>query len=406
MQKYAVIGYPISHSKSPEIYNHLFANNSIDAYYNRISVNNIKEFDIINKDLILNGYNITAPLKGSISPNNIINTVSTTNNEVNIYNTDSEYFLQLIEKNIFINKNILIIGGGETAINIANILYSKSFSFDIILRNPQSKDKINYFNKTLLNILNINSLIHNYDIIINTIKYTDEYLSKNHILQNKLIIDLIYQKDIFSKLLQNCQYISGYDWLKGQAIKSYSYYYPHNKLNNLDNHFILNKKNKLISIIGFMGAGKTTIGKLIAEKLKYEIIDTDLIFESQFGTINNYLNKNPESQFRIIESEILTQIKSDKYKIITTGGGILKLINSRKYLKENTYRIWLMSDIRDSYKRIMNTKRPLLKDYDTFLQLYEERKNLYFTNSDLIIFNSDLDTTINKLTDEIENYRK
>jgi len=404
MNKYAVFGYPISHSKSPDIYNNWFVNNFPYSYYSRISAKNLKEIQIIDKLLDLKGFNLTSPLKNIYNSNNSINTVIKSESKVQYYNTDIEYFENLIEYLDLANKEILIIGGGESAKNIAISLEKKGLNFSFILRNPHLKDNKIYLNKQLLNIININDIIHNYDTIINTIKYTEDYLNSETKIDNKTIIDLIYQKDIFKDKLIKCEYYSGYYWLIGQAKKSFSYYYQgfDNVDFNLD--FTKKKKHQVISLIGFMGSGKTTIGKILAEKLSYNFVDTDEIIIEKYGPIRNIFSEFGEEKFREMEFEALKSIDCSKNTIISTGGGIINSEESASFLEQNTFRVWLLNSARKVYKRIVGSDRPLLSKVGIFIALFEYRKDIYFENSDLIVLNDEINATVERLIDELLNY--
>ncbi len=403
MNRLAVFGYPISHSKSPDIYNFWINKNWLYAYYTRISARSLSEIKIIDNLLDLSSFNLTSPLKSIFYQEKNVNTVLTDVKSYKFYNTDNEYFEELLTKFELNEKKILIIGGGESAKNIANTLYHKKLNYDVIIRNPELKKPNIYFTNHILNINNINELIDNYGLIINTIKFTKQYLNDNLVFENKIIIDLIYQSEIFSNIMINCNYISGYDWLIGQAIKSFKYYYPELYEQKFFKENFNNNVYKPISLIGFMGSGKTTIGKIIAEKLSYNFIDTDELIVQKYGEIRDIFIDYGEERFREMELEMLTSIDTSKNTIISTGGGILRNEESMEFLEKNTYRIWLLSKTKDVYKRIKGTDRPLLKNYKHFYQLFEYRKEDYFINSDLIVFNSDINSTVERLVEEILN---
>jgi len=81
------------------------------------------------------------------------------------------------------------------------------------------------------------------------------------------------------------------------------------------------KKNKIF-IIGFMGSGKTTLGKKIAHALGYEFSDLDQYIESMAAqTISSIFEQQGESEFRKLESECLSHYDHKKYMVIATGGG-------------------------------------------------------------------------------------
>jgi len=79
----------------------------------------------------------------------------------------------------------------------------------------------------------------------------------------------------------------------------------------------------LIFLIGFMGCGKTTLGRKLASRLGYMFMDLDHVLEAQVGmTIAEYFSKNGEDAFRKLESEVLKQTRYPENAVISTGGGL------------------------------------------------------------------------------------
>ena len=81
-----------------------------------------------------------------------------------------------------------------------------------------------------------------------------------------------------------------------------------------------------ISLIGMMGSGKTTIAKLLVEKLNsFSLVDTDsIIVETENTTINEIFSLKGEDYFRSVESTVLGDVLSSDNQVISTGGGIVK----------------------------------------------------------------------------------
>jgi shikimate kinase len=140
------------------------------------------------------------------------------------------------------------------------------------------------------------------------------------------------------------------------------------------------KKN--ISIIGFMGTGKSAIGRNIARELNFRFIDTDRYIERKIGiSISEYFAKNGEIEFRKIENFYLKEILKNERQVISTGGGIVLLEENRELLKEQSFVVSLKAMAKTIYYRIKrNNKRPLLrtqKPLKTINNLMNQRKGLY-----------------------------
>jgi len=125
----------------------------------------------------------------------------------------------------------------------------------------------------------------------------------------------------------------------------------------------LNINNKLnISLCGMMGSGKSSIGKILANKLDYNFIDVDKMIESDAGkTIKKIFEEDGEQYFRDLEEKITINILELKETIVSLGGGAIINKNIRDSIKKNSYNIYLNVDIDILTKRLQNSKtRPLI----------------------------------------------
>ena len=117
-------------------------------------------------------------------------------------------------------------------------------------------------------------------------------------------------------------------------------------------------------LIGYMGAGKTTVGKQLASKCGKQFADTDaMIVEREKMSINDIFAKYGESHFRAIETNLLKEMMdSMSGYVISCGGGLPLKEENRAYLKRLGKVIYLKADESDIIKRLRNDNtRPLLK---------------------------------------------
>ena len=139
---------------------------------------------------------------------------------------------------------------------------------------------------------------------------------------------------------------------------------------------------KNLTLTGMMGAGKTTIGKILAKKLKYKFVDVDKLIERKEGLSINLIFKNMgENYFRKIESEItLSELKKSN-SVISLGGGSFLDNDIRKIAKKLSVSFWLDVPIDELLKRLRkNKKRPLLFKQninETVKKIYFDRKKIY-----------------------------
>ena len=167
-------------------------------------------------------------------------------------------------------------------------------------------------------------------------------------------------------------------------------------------------RNK-IYLIGSMGSGKTTIGKMLASKLHLPFIDIDKkIEQKEKMVISDIFKENGENYFRKIESDILKKYSALDEFVISTGGGAVLSQDNKKILN-NGYKIYLKISIDAQYNRVKHRKhRPLLIEGDlkTILKdLDEVRGVIYSDLADLVVDVSYLDKedVLSSIMNQIEN---
>ena len=148
--------------------------------------------------------------------------------------------------------------------------------------------------------------------------------------------------------------------------------------------------NDNIFFVGLMGAGKTTIGKLLAKKLKKTFYDTDHEIEKKLGVkVSVIFELEGEEGFRKRETQMIDELTNKKDIILATGGGAVLSEENRRLLKERGKVIYLNAKPQHLAKRMAFDKdRPLLQQgnmLDTLNHLYQERHPLYLGVSSFVV---------------------
>ncbi|NLJ70590.1 MAG: shikimate kinase [Clostridiaceae bacterium] len=142
-------------------------------------------------------------------------------------------------------------------------------------------------------------------------------------------------------------------------------------------------------LIGMPGSGKTTIGKLLAEKLNYDFIDSDDFLELLFDETIPEMFAKSEYYFRKRETFAIKVLSDMEQAVISTGGGVVLREENIRFLKKNGLVIFLDRSPDTIIQDIENSTRPLLAEDKTHLfTLYEQRIELYRKYADLIIANN------------------
>jgi shikimate kinase len=147
---------------------------------------------------------------------------------------------------------------------------------------------------------------------------------------------------------------------------------------------------KNIVLVGFMGCGKSTIGKKLAQKLKRKFIDTDtLVEEKTKKKIKDIFKRNGETAFRQAETEVIKEIEKLSELVIACGGGAVLSNRNVRLLKKNGLIIYLKTEPSVLFERVKHTnKRPLLNTQnkeEQFYKIFSKRAGVYEDVADIII---------------------
>lgn len=139
-----------------------------------------------------------------------------------------------------------------------------------------------------------------------------------------------------------------------------------------------------IVLIGFMGCGKSTVGRELHQRLGYPLVDMDQVIEQRAGkSITNIFADDGEAVFRDMETALLKELNDPAAprRIISTGGGVVERAENRALLKNLGYVVWLHAPASVILKRTRKIRnRPLLETEDPaarIQELMEERAPLY-----------------------------
>ena len=393
--EYGLIGSNLTHSFSKYLHEEF-----LNTKYELVSLSNeeLKDF-FVKKDF--KGINVTLPYKQevikyldeldeSVRKTNTCNCIINENNKLKGYNTDYFGFKFLIEENDIkvANRKVAILGSGGTFNTVKSLMQDLGAEEVYCISREKKEDTYTYDELYDLGV----------ELLINTTPlgmYPNNYVSNidlDKFSNLGVVIDVIFNplrtKLVLDAKKRGIKAVGGLQMLVAQGIKANELFtnkeYTDEDIRSI--YFDINVNKFNIVLIGMPMSGKTTLGKMLASAFNKEFVDIDKeIVNRENKSINDIFNMHGEDYFRRKEKELYKEYAKKNGLIISTGGGIVKNIESIERLKENGVVIFVDRNID---KMVFNDKRPLSKSKEDVIKLYKERYNLYLKNSDKKINNN------------------
>lgn len=144
-----------------------------------------------------------------------------------------------------------------------------------------------------------------------------------------------------------------------------------------------------LALIGFMGTGKTTIGRLLAAQLDYDFLDTDHWIETAAGkSIPDIFSQAGEAHFRALEQQLVAELAKRQRTVIATGGGLPCQGDNLERLRQHAYLVCLWASPETIFERVRhNSHRPLLQHPDPLGRIREllAQRESFYRRADLLI---------------------
>lgn len=164
---------------------------------------------------------------------------------------------------------------------------------------------------------------------------------------------------------------------------------------------VLGRRN--LVFVGLMGAGKSAIGKLVAQSLSVPFVDTDAEIEKVSRmTISELFSTYGETEFRALEARVVGRLLRGGPRVVSTGGGAFINEHTRAAIKRGGVSIWLKADIDTLWERVSKRdNRPLLKTESpkqTLQNLMDQRYPIY-AEADLTVLSGNVrkDVMVNEV---------
>ena len=168
--------------------------------------------------------------------------------------------------------------------------------------------------------------------------------------------------------------------------------------------------NNRIYLIGYMGSGKTTVGRSLAEKLNFQFVDIDYFIENrQRKTINEIFSEKGEEAFRLMENMVLKEVATFENVVISTGGGTPCFYDNMEIMNKTGFTVYLKVSSGELAKRldICKNNRPLLKNKTphemvAFILKSLEKREFYYNQAKLVFDAEQID--VDNIVNHLINY--
>ncbi len=389
---YGLIGEKLGHSYSKKIHESfgLYEYDLIELEKeNFISFMEAKEFT---------GINVTIPYKRSVIPFcdsltpmakaiGSVNTMYFQHGKLIGDNTDYFGFLYMLQRSgiSLKEKKVLILGAGGSSLMIVKaaedlkakeIIVASRTDLNTMISRKQTNQHADA--QIIINATPVGMYPLNGESIV-SLKDFPLCEGVIDLIYNPLLTHLLYE----AKSLQ-IPFSNGLSMLVAQAFKSFALFTGTDLDNRVveDTIFALENQVKNIVFIGMPGSGKTTLGLLLAEKLKFPFIDTDDLIEKRTGmTIPLFFEESGEEEFRKIESQVAKEIGKYQGHVISTGGGMILNPLNMESLSQNGTIIFLNRPL----ENLAAEGRPLSNSLDSLRKMSSKRIPLYKKYSEYII---------------------
>ena len=388
--KCGLLGGKLGHSYSPFIHRHL------GDYTYELFEKTPEDLEMFLKNGDFTGLNVTIPYKKAVIPYcaelsdcaqklGAVNTIVRRSDGSLIgHNTDYFGFASMLERcgiDVF-GKKALVLGSGGASATVQAVLTEKGAEVIVISRQGEN----NYNN---ISSHKDAALIVNATPVGMYPNNGSSPLSLDGFTNLEGVLDLIYNP-ARTALLQEAERRgliaeNGLWMLVAQAWESAQWFTGNSLPQDLIAHTYKKLRNQMknIILIGMPGCGKSTVGKLLAEKLQQKFIDADQVICDLAGkTIPEIFKESGEAGFRKIETEALGQIGKMSCVVIATGGGCVTREENYRLLHQNGTIYYLHRDI----EKLPINGRPLSQT-GKLTEMFRIRKPLYEAFADFTIDN-------------------
>ena len=400
-----LLGKTLGHSYSPLIHSYL------GQYEYRLFEKQPHELEDFLKRGEFEGLNVTMPYKKDVIPYldalspiaarlGAVNTIVRREGKLIGHNTDYAGFLSMVHRSGLdpAAKKVLILGSGGASATAVAVMEDLGADVIVISRGGENNYNNLYTMHTDAAIIVNTTPVGMYPntdfspISISAFPGLDGVLDVIYNPTNTMLLQLAQESGVYG--------MSGLWMLVAQAKEASEWFQnctiPDEKITQI--HNIVRAQVENIVLIGMPGCGKTTVGKVLADKLGRQFFDADAeIAKKANMSIPEIFAKEGEEGFRSREIKVLSELGKQSGLVIATGGGCVTFSINHSFLHQNGRIFWLKRDI----SQLPTDGRPLSQK-GNLEEMYRIRKPLYEKFADVIIENETVERTVQQIMEAIQ----
>lgn len=392
MSRFGLIGATLGHSYSKQI--HGLLGNPDYSYFELTP----KELDTFMRAKAFCGVNVTIPYKVDVMPYcdfisdearsiGSVNTIVNRGGKLLGFNTDAYGFAYTAKRASisFKDKKVIILGSGGTSRTARYVVSTQGARETVVVsrtgENNYQNLHLHYDADVIINTTPV-GMFPNMDASPITLDGFERLCGVIDVIYNPSQTDLLFQSRE-----RSIPYSNGLPMLVAQARRAHELFFDTSVEDGLTEQIVrkLSLATQSIVLTGMPGSGKSTVGRLLAEKLSLPFVDTDALIAQTVGTSpSDFIKQNGESLFRDVEENAVREALSGARCVVATGGGAILREQNRRLIARQAFVVGL--DAED--ERLASDGRPLSRDLDAIHRLRAQREHLYQRVADVRITTS------------------
>ncbi len=382
---FAVAGKPVAHSLSPEIFGRLFRTAGMDAVYFRLAAEDGREVMDTAKAMALAGANITSPFKEAVIPYlsaasgaaraiGAVNGIVARGGSYVGFNTDPLGVIGALRASGVLpeGRTVVVLGaGGAARAAVYALLSAGAAKVTLVNRTTERAEAVaRRLGCGYCSIEDSRPSLRECEICVSCLPPDVGLPVLSSLRKDCALLAAGYRRRVFHRRGPKARprAIDGREWLLQQALPSFRMLTGREVPDSLRDRASWGRLGRAsrpkpsIALVGFSGAGKTTVGRKLATALGYEFADTDALIEDRAGmSVSEIFRTRGETGFRDLEKAVLHEtVPAARRTVFSIGGGGLGRAANRSVVERHCLVVWLWATLRGSLDRVGPGSRPML----------------------------------------------